>query len=95
MRGREGAAIQQFTSNAALDGAKKRNVRNVTLSPPVAKGSVMAAALADMAAKKKPEVALVAEHDEVPRGTYAMRWMLTGILLIVGAYTIEYLIRLL
>jgi hypothetical protein len=55
----------------------------------------MAAALADMAAKKKPEVALVAEHDEVPRGTYAMRWMLTGILLIVGAYTIEYLIRLL
>jgi hypothetical protein len=28
-----GDAIQQFTSNEALDGAKKRNVRNVKLSP--------------------------------------------------------------
>ena len=61
----------------------------------VAKGSAMAAALANMAAKKNPEVALVAEHEEVPRSVYAMRWMLTGILLIVGAWTIEYLFRLL
>jgi len=55
----------------------------------------MAAALANMAAKKNPEVLLVAEHEEVPRSVYAMRWMLTGIILIVGAWTIDYLIRLL
>ena len=79
--------------------AQKRETYAMLGCPPatlsVAKGSAMAAALANMAAKKNPEVALVAEHDEVPRGAYAMRWMLTGILLIVVAYTIEYLIRLL
>ena len=79
--------------------AQKRETYAMLGCPPatlsVAKGSAMAAALANMAAEKNPEVALVAEHDEVPRGAYAMRWMLTGILLIVFAYTIEYLIRLL
>ena len=79
--------------------AQKREMYAILGCPPatlsVAKGSAMAAALANMAAEKTPEVALVAEHKDVPRGVYAMRWMLTGILLVVGAYTIEYLIRLL
>jgi len=79
--------------------AQKRETYAMLGCPPatlsVAKGSAMAAALANMAAKKNPEVLLVAEHEEVPRSVYAMRWMLTGIVLIVGAWTIDYLIRLL
>ena len=79
--------------------AQKRETYAMLGCPPatlsVAKGSAMAAALANMAAKKNPEVALMAEHEEVPRSVYAMRWMLTGIILIVGAWTIDYLIRLL
>ena len=80
--------------------AQKRETYAMLGCPPatlsVAKGSAMAAALASMAAKKNPEVALVAEHNEVPLGVDAIRWMVTGVLLIVGAaYIIEYLIRLL
>ncbi len=82
--------------------AQKRETYAMLGCPPatlsVAKGSAMAAALASMAAKKNPEVALVAEHNEVPLGVYAFRWMVCVcvVLLIVGAaYIIEYLIRLL